>query len=39
MNKNIYNYFILRDKNLIIEILKGKFELSEYIKLKGYVPE
>lgn len=34
MNKNIYKYFIIKEKNLAIEILKGRFELSEYINLK-----
>lgn len=34
MEENIYKYYIFKDKNLVIEILKGRFEISEYVKLK-----
>lgn len=34
MNENFYKYYILKDQNLVIEILSGKFELSDYLKLK-----
>jgi hypothetical protein len=34
VNKNFYKYYILKDKNLIIEILRGSFDLSEFINLK-----
>jgi hypothetical protein len=34
VNKIFYKYYILKDKNLIIEILRGRFDLSEFINLK-----
>jgi hypothetical protein len=34
MNKNFYNYYILKDKNLVIEILRGIFDISDFINLK-----
>jgi hypothetical protein len=34
MKDNLYKYHILKDKNLIIEIMRGSFELEEYMKLK-----
>ena len=34
MNKNLYKYYILKDKNLIIEILRGSFDLSDFVNLK-----
>ena len=34
MKKNLYKYFIIKDKNLVLEILSGSFELSDYINLK-----
>ncbi|MBN2348087.1 MAG: hypothetical protein JXJ22_04580 [Bacteroidales bacterium] len=34
MNKNFYKYYILKDKNLYIEILKGNFDLADFINLK-----
>jgi len=35
MKKNIYKYFIIKDKSLIVEILSGRFEISDYMKLKN----
>lgn len=35
MKKNIYKYFIIKDKDLIIEILSGRFELSDYLNFKN----
>ena len=34
MNKNFYNYYILKDKNLVIEILRGIFDITDFINLK-----
>lgn len=34
MNKNLYKYYILKDKNLLIEILRGSFDLDEFVNLK-----
>ena len=34
MNKNIYTYYILKESNLIIEILKGNFDISDFVNLK-----
>jgi hypothetical protein len=34
MSKDFYNYYILKDKNLIIEILRGSFDLSDFVNLK-----
>jgi hypothetical protein len=34
MKNNLYKYYILKDKNLVIEILKGRFDLSDYMDLK-----
>jgi hypothetical protein len=34
MNKNLYKYNILKDKNLIIEVLRGSFVLAEFVNLK-----
>ncbi len=34
MNENVYNYYILKDKNLVIEILRGDFEINDFINLK-----
>ena len=34
MKKNLYRYFIIKDENLVIEILSGCFDLSDYINLK-----
>jgi hypothetical protein len=34
MNTNFYYYYILKDKNLVIEILKGIFEITDFINLK-----
>lgn len=34
MNENIYKYYILKDRDLVIEILSGNFELSDFVNLK-----
>jgi len=34
MNGNFYKYYILKDKNLVIEILRGSFDLSDFVNLK-----
>ena len=34
MNENIYKYYILKEKNLVIEILRGSFDLSDFVNLK-----
>jgi len=34
INKNLYNYYILKDKNLVIEILRGIFNIADFINLK-----
>jgi len=34
MNENFYNYYILRENNLLIEILRGNFDLSDFVNLK-----
>lgn len=34
MGKNSYNYYVLKDKNLIIEILRGEFNLTDFLNLK-----
>ena len=34
MIKNIYNYYILKEKNLVIEVLRGNFDLSDFVDLK-----
>ena len=34
MSKNYYKYYILKDKNLIVEILNGSFDLSDFVNLK-----
>lgn len=34
MNKNLYKYYILKDKSLLIEILRGKFDIDDFINLK-----
>jgi hypothetical protein len=34
MINNIYNYYILKEKNLVIEVLRGYFVLSDFIDLK-----
>lgn len=34
MNKNSYKYYILKKKNLVIESLRGSFDLSEFVNLK-----
>ena len=34
MNKNLYKYYIIKDKHLIVEIIKGSFNLSEFVNLK-----
>lgn len=34
MNENRYKYYILKEKNLVIEILKGSFNLSDFVNLK-----
>lgn len=39
MNENVYNYYILKDKNLVIEILRGDFEINDFINLKKENPK
>lgn len=34
MGKNSYIYYILKDKKLVIEILKGDFDLTDFLNLK-----
>ena len=34
MNENIYKYYIFKEKNLVIEILRGIFDLSDFVNLK-----
>jgi hypothetical protein len=34
MSQNIYTYYILKDENLVIEILRGSFDISDFINLK-----
>jgi hypothetical protein len=34
MGKNSYTYHVLKDKNLVIEILRGDFNLADFINLK-----
>ena len=34
MGKNRYTYYILKDRNLVIEILRGNFDLSSFVNLK-----
>jgi hypothetical protein len=34
MNKNFYTYYIFKDKNLVIEILRGNFDISDFVNLK-----
>jgi hypothetical protein len=34
MNKNLYKYYILKDKHLVIEILWGDFTLTDFLNLK-----
>lgn len=34
MNDNLYRYYIVKNKNLVIEILSGRFNLDKYINLK-----
>ena len=34
MGKNSYYYYVLKEKNLIIEILRGSFDLTDFLNLK-----
>jgi hypothetical protein len=34
MKKNFYTYYILKDNKLVIEVLSGSFDISEYLNLK-----
>jgi hypothetical protein len=34
MSKNFYKYYILKDKNVVIEILRGNFDISDFVNLK-----
>jgi hypothetical protein len=34
MDTNFYNYYVLKDKHLVIEILRGIFDITDFINLK-----
>ena len=34
MHSNLYKYYILKEKNLVVEVLKGSFNLPEFVYLK-----